>query len=60
MLQMDRWVGGINSRFKSKFIQRDNKWSQEPDELKGCLIWRKTCVKFYSCISTTLASVQGT
>lgn len=38
MIEMDRWVGGINSHFKSKFIQSDNKWSQELDDLKGCLI----------------------
>lgn len=48
ILQTGRWVGGIHSFFKSKFIQSDNNWSHAPDDLKGWLVWKKMCVKFYS------------
>lgn len=41
---MDRWVGGIHSFFKSKFIQSDNDWSRAPDDLKGWLV-RKNKVR---------------
>lgn len=44
ILQMDRWVGGIHSFFKSKFIQSDNNWSHAPVDLKGWLVWKKKSV----------------